>query len=645
MIAERDHATNHGIAGIRDARPFLVGAASITAAVALSALHGPGCGALVLLATAATWRLVPIVTRLARHGGATVAPGGRSIHSGHVPLLGGLALFGPLVAVMAARGGEDFLALALGCTIMAFVGLLDDLYGLTPFRKLGGTVMAALVLYAGGVRAIALEFPHVGAIPLGYLELPLMVLWILLVTHAVNLIDGMDGLAGGVCLVAAVSIGVFGFGNPVPFVLAGALLGFLRHNLPPARVFLGDSGSLMLGFLLGALVLWDRPAVNMPVALGLLALPLGDLFLSAVRRALRGKPLFIGDRGHVHHLLIEAWGSRARVLALLLAFAAVQANFVIWQPNVLGLSFVIAFWASACVYLLVVFRHRWAGILIRRRNYQRLHLTRHYAEEALRLAESEREVGPILRRVAEDLGLVSIRLRDFEVRGGAEAVTGELVVETLPCGSGQAVWAWERPVGDPVFDEERRSVLSRILRMAERTLAGPRRRRVESPANRPGDDGSDHRPRVHFIARDRDDLIRLAPVVSACRDQVRPLVISTRPRDALDLDGIAPPDLELDVNERREAAEMARVLERYDALLDVAPPIHTVLVDSSGAATACALAARSRGIPVLRLVDDTAATTRSGGGLHAFMTGVLADRIVRLDEISAAVVGSCAEES
>jgi len=234
------------------------------------------------------------------------------------------------------------------------VGLVDDIRGLTPWQKLAGEMVAAGFAMAGGVElnAIAgLQLPTI-------LAVGATVFWMVFCTNAVNLIDGLDGLAAGIALLATATTLIAGLlqGNMAlayaTAPLAGALLGFLRYNFNPASIFLGDSGSLTLGFLLGCYsVLWSQKAatmIGMTAPLLTLAVPLADAGLAVVRRFLRQQPIFGSDRGHIHHKLL-AMGLKPRRVVLLLY--AVAGGFA-WLS--LGVGLLHANFAQPILFLFVV---------------------------------------------------------------------------------------------------------------------------------------------------------------------------------------------------------------------------------------------------------------------------------------------------
>jgi UDP-GlcNAc:undecaprenyl-phosphate GlcNAc-1-phosphate transferase len=594
-----------------DRRGPLVAAGTLVGAAGAAAWQGWGAAALLVGAAAATRAIVPLVARYALRRNAAVLPGGRYAHSAKTPLLGGLAIALPFLAFLVAQGTPHALGFALGAFLITAVGAYDDMRGISPRGKLLGQTAAALVLVGTGHHVPELLFPPWGSIPTTGFEIPLIVFWVVLVTNAINLIDGMDGLAATVALVAALAGTAF-VGDPLPpLVLAGAILGFLRFNLPPARLFLGDSGSLLLGFSTAALALDGPASVNVPVALGLVALPVGDAALTTIRRWVRGKPVFVGDRGHVHHRLVDAWRSPSRVLLVLGLFAAAHAAAAVAFPDVRALGISTILWGALGLYLLALARQRLVRILLDRKTFRRLHLARHYATEALRLAERDADVVAVLDRMAGDFGLASLRVGALRVERASPA--GELQVEEhIDCGDTVASWSAAFSHLDEVLAEERRTVLCDILRLAHRrlvALGSTAYRMATEPVHAPVPAAASGRPTVHFIAEGRDRLARIAPLVRETRRRgtLEPVVVHTGRRDDLGITaaqvrelGLEGPDIDLDVAPADAMVLAARVMERYHLLLETGRPA-VVVVGESEAALACALVAKERGVAVAQI--------------------------------------------
>ena len=264
--------------------------------------------------------------------------GGRKLHATALPRVGGIAIVLSYAATFAIalalpfsytyllhKALPDILRLSLVGAVVFLTGVIDDLIGLKAKQKLIGIVGASMLAFWGGIR-VDIHFLHF--LPQWpWLGFAITVLWLVGCTNAFNLIDGMDGLAAGVGLVAAITMLVAALtqGN-LPLALAtmplvGCLLGFLRYNFNPASVFLGDSGSLLIGFLMGCFgALWSEKSVTlvaMTVPLLAVSIPLLDVMLSIVRRYLRNRPIFQGDRGHIHHKLLErGFSTKGAVLTI-----------------------------------------------------------------------------------------------------------------------------------------------------------------------------------------------------------------------------------------------------------------------------------------------------------------------------------------
>lgn len=291
--------------------------------------------------------ITPFVRNLSRRmGGMDQPDSGRKHHERAIPRVGGVAIalsFAGSLALLLpfptdgatiVRESLPFVLRIIPAGLLILgVGLLDDLWGLKPWQKFAGQTVAALAAYWGGIRVQTFgghEFAD-------WWTLPLTVFWLVLCANALNLIDGLDGLAVGVglfagttTLMAAMLQGNFALAiATVPLV--GCLLGFLRYNFNPATIFLGDSGSLFLGFLLGCYgVLWSQKSatlLGMTAPLMALAIPLLDTGIAVVRRFLSGKPIFSGDRGHIHHRLLDRGLTPAKVAMVVYAVCGVAALF------------------------------------------------------------------------------------------------------------------------------------------------------------------------------------------------------------------------------------------------------------------------------------------------------------------------------
>lgn len=345
-------------------------------------------GILVLSALAAFW-LTPVAAWLAFKIGAVDLPNERKVHSHAMPRLGGVAVFlGFLISLGAVpllqnqiaaelRNYESlFVALLLGSTAMLALGIYDDVKGADASKKFIAQVAIATGLYFGGFRIDTILNPFGDPFQLGLFGLPLTVLWIVGVTNAVNLLDGIDGLVSGVTACMALSLAVINIlSNNVlvsllNLALAGACLGFLPHNHAPARIFLGDSGSLTIGLLLsciGVISLFGgrSPDVQgasslITVPLLLFALPLFDTARVMYHRWRRNVSIFQADKNHVHHHLL-AMGLSHRQAAWSLYGVALVTGLLSIVLSLLGKSgqlFLSALFAALAVGFTILWRIR-----------------------------------------------------------------------------------------------------------------------------------------------------------------------------------------------------------------------------------------------------------------------------------------------
>lgn len=289
----------------------------------------------LLLAFSLSLALTPLARRLALRLGVLDLPKARGVHGSPQPLLGGLAIYLALsLALLAFYPREEAWGVVLAGGLAFLLGLWDDLRSLRPAWKLLGQAAVALVLYLVGVRISYVTHPFGGGmLYLGVLSLPLTVFWTVALMNAINLMDGLDGLAAGVSGIAGATLLFLAAqqGQPelavfLSAALVGSLLGFLPYNFHPARIFMGDAGALTVGLFLAAVTV--EGSLKSPAALALavpalaLGLPLFDTSLAIVRRLLAGQPVGQADREHLHHRLLEAGLShREAVVILYLASA------------------------------------------------------------------------------------------------------------------------------------------------------------------------------------------------------------------------------------------------------------------------------------------------------------------------------------
>lgn len=272
-----------------------------------------------MAAMATSLVLTPVIRRLAFRLGALDKPVARSVHKHPVPLLGGVAIFIGFAASCAyafGLGQRSIQGILLGGAFVVLFGVADDYLRLSPKTKLLGQLASACIPIAFGVQIKTLNVPLIGAVDLGWWGVPATILWFIAVINVINLIDGLDGLAAGITSIAAVTLLVSALQTHQPLAavvlaaaLAGAVLGFLPYNFNPAKIFMGDAGSMFLGYALAAVSvegsLKSPAAVALAVPLLALGLPILDTALAILRRVQRGRPIGEADKEHLHHRLLK----------------------------------------------------------------------------------------------------------------------------------------------------------------------------------------------------------------------------------------------------------------------------------------------------------------------------------------------------
>jgi UDP-GlcNAc:undecaprenyl-phosphate GlcNAc-1-phosphate transferase len=300
-----------------------------------------------------------------RRGWVSVPQQGRHVHQTPLPRLGGVAIFLAFSLSLSVWLGlslifprlldglapSTLLHIYIPACLIFGLGIYDDLHGAGPYLKFSVQAIAAAMLFAGGMRVLDLPLIFGSRALPWFVGLPLTVLWVLAVTNAFNLIDGLDGLAAGSALFSTMVVFVVSLvdhswlGSLMSVTLAGAILGFLRFNFNPATIFLGDSGSLFIGFMLSALALSGAQKAPTFVAVAIpvvsFGLPILETLLSILRRLISGRPIFTADREHIHHKLLQMGFSHRQVVIVLYAVSALFAMlslFLLWPTgSTLGL--------------------------------------------------------------------------------------------------------------------------------------------------------------------------------------------------------------------------------------------------------------------------------------------------------------------
>lgn len=294
-----------------------------------------------LLAFSVSIALTPFVRKLAFKLGAVACENCRTIHKGNMPRLGGIAVFTAFLAgivLMIIFSDERFAALRreaivflVGGSFILLLGIFDDTRGANWYQKLVVQLIAALLVILFGYRIAAVANPFGAPLALGVFSYPFTLLWIVGITNAFNLIDGLDGLAAGIsfgaaCIMLFISLWFGNLGSAFPAaILAGSIGGFLIYNFNPAKIFLGDSGSLLIGFLLACFSIngtfRDSSGVAIYIPMVVLGVPILDTFLAILRRFRKGVHFFHPDKEHIHHRLLQLGVSHRNAVLLLIAIS------------------------------------------------------------------------------------------------------------------------------------------------------------------------------------------------------------------------------------------------------------------------------------------------------------------------------------
>jgi len=359
--------------------------------------------------------LTPLVRRLAhRFGVLDHARSSRKIHGKPIPRLGGIAIviafYVPLVGLLIFQSGvgqlflaerEHVIGLFAGGAAIAALGLYDDLRGANAWKKFLVQFLVAGLLFKLGFRIDALGNPFGETLSLGWLSAPFTIFWIVGVINALNLIDGLDGLAGGVALVAVTTTFLLSMqrGHPLMMLftsaLAGAIIGFLFYNFNPASIFMGDTGSMFLGFVLSTTAIQTNQKSSTAVAVLIpgiaLGLPIMDTLLAIGRRALRGRPLFQADKEHIHHRLIAAGLTHRQAVLVLYGFCVVLGTG----------AFILTFASSGQTALLLVVLALVAFVFLRSLGFMRLDRVTATAADRKRNRALRAAVRPLGRRLQQ----------------------------------------------------------------------------------------------------------------------------------------------------------------------------------------------------------------------------------------------------
>ncbi|MCF6465040.1 glycosyltransferase family 4 protein [Clostridium sp. Cult2] len=283
--------------------------------------------------------MTPVARKLAiKFGAVDIPKDERRIHNKPMPLMGGLAIYIAILisSLLFLPIDKTLISIIIGGTIIFISGIIDDIKGLTPKAKLVFQIIAAIILIFGDVKieAITNPFGEPGTLlSLNGFSIPITIFWVVGITNTLNLIDGLDGLAAGVAMIASLSfLFVANKFNYIPVmimsaIVAGSCLGFLPYNFNPAKIFMGDTGALFLGFILASLsiegVMKSVATIAVVVPIIILGVPIFDTTFAIFRRLLNGRSIAEADKGHLHHRLLKMGYSQKKTVLILYSISAI----------------------------------------------------------------------------------------------------------------------------------------------------------------------------------------------------------------------------------------------------------------------------------------------------------------------------------
>jgi len=277
--------------------------------------------------------LTPLVKKLAFKVGATDKPDKRKVHQKIMPRMGGLAIYiSFLIGALLVNPDKAYhYPILIGSLIIIITGVLDDMYNLNAKIKfIAQTAAAVVVVVWGGVQVEFINLPFGGQLQFGFLDIPITVLWIVGITNAINLIDGLDGLAAGVSSIALFTITgmamIMGNGYVIALssIALASTLGFLFFNFYPAKIFMGDTGALFLGYIIAVMSLLgfkNVTLISFVIPVIILGVPISDTFFAIIRRLVNKQPLSAPDKSHLHHCLINIGFTHRQTVIIIYAMA------------------------------------------------------------------------------------------------------------------------------------------------------------------------------------------------------------------------------------------------------------------------------------------------------------------------------------
>ena len=327
-----------------------------------------------LLAFIVSFMATPYTIKIAKKVGAvSIEKGKRRMHNRQMPKFGGPAVIlgflvsvGYLLIVMSLEGGinlfgeeqygKKLLGMLLGIIVLAITCIIDDIKTIKPLTKLSGQLLAAIIVISFGIRIDDITLPFLPTHELNEIFSYILTLgWIVGITNAINLIDGLDGLSSGIASIYFLTIGVIamllnnsnGLDIILTFIMLGSTLGFLVHNFNPAKIFMGDSGSMFLGYIIAVIALLGFKNITLTsflVPMLLLAIPIMDTLFAIIRRKLKGQSIDHADKEHLHHQLLKHFSKKSSLLviyAINIMFSATTIFYVLGDKKIVAFCYVI----------------------------------------------------------------------------------------------------------------------------------------------------------------------------------------------------------------------------------------------------------------------------------------------------------------
>lgn len=309
--------------------------------------------------------VTPLVKKLAFKIGATDKPNQRKVHQRIMPRLGGLAIYiSFLIGFLILQPESPYkYPILIGSFIIIITGVLDDMFEISAKWKMFGQLLAAGILIFNGVDVEIVNLPFIGQIDLGIMTIPLTLIWIVGVTNAINLIDGLDGLAAGVSAIALITISGMAiikgdvFVMMLGIIVIASTLGFLLYNFHPAKIFMGDTGALFLGYMIAVLSLLgfkNITFISFIVPIIILGVPISDTFFAIIRRIVNKQPLSAPDKSHLHHCLLRlGYGHKKTVLIIYAMSALFGIVAIVFSQVTVWVSFFILILLMIFIELIV----------------------------------------------------------------------------------------------------------------------------------------------------------------------------------------------------------------------------------------------------------------------------------------------------